>query len=179
MTSRALVRLAQALTASLVLGCATSHDMILSKGPPRELQVETPPGPYRKVQRVIDGDTIVVERYGTVRMLGVDTPELHHPTKPVGYCALEAAEAVLNLLDKHSVRLSMAGPTRDRYGRILAFVWRRGLVQERLLRSGLARVYDTAHPRREAFKVLEAEAKAAKRGVWGAGTCRPVPVDGT
>ena len=42
--------------------------------------------PYRVVQ-VLDGDTIVVRRAGgvdeTIRLLGVDTPETHHPRKPV------------------------------------------------------------------------------------------------
>lgn len=177
-TKTASVR-AALLAAMASLACATSHDRILTTSAPRELQQETKRGPSRKVVRIIDGDTIVVDRYGTVRMLGIDTPELHHPTKPVERCAYEAREMLAAFLGGgERVRLSMGGTTRDKYGRVLAYVWRYGLVQERLLKSGLARSYFMSHPRKARFDALEKEAVAAKVGLWGS-NCRPVPVAGT
>jgi len=42
---------------------------------------------YFKVARVIDGDILEIEKIGKVRLIGVDTPEILHPTKPVQFLA--------------------------------------------------------------------------------------------
>src|SRR5690606_8747720 len=75
------------------------------------------------VERVIDGDTIVVRLNGAlerVRYLGIDAPEL----QPAAQChAEEAAEANRRMLAGGLVRLTFDRERRDEYGRLLAYVW--------------------------------------------------------
>ncbi len=77
-----------------------------------------------QVVRVIDGDTIQVccvfgDRV-TVRYVGVDTPEIHHPMKGVERAGKEASEANRKLVDGKTVRLEFDVQEQDRYGRLLA-----------------------------------------------------------
>jgi endonuclease YncB( thermonuclease family) len=86
--------------------------------------------PDNMVVRVIDGDTIVVQVNGhpeTVRLIGVDTPETKDPRKPVEYFGKEASRFTATLVKGQQVRLEIqTNPTsRDRYGRLLAYVFRR------------------------------------------------------
>src|SRR6056297_62534 len=79
-----------------------------------------------EVVEVIDGDTIRVriERdIVTVRYLLIDTPELHHPERPVEELAEDARIANEELVKERIVTLETDTVTRDRYGRILADVW--------------------------------------------------------
>src|SRR6267378_350862 len=73
---------------------------------------------YRVVD-VFDGDTIVIDRAGTretIRLLGVDTPETHHPTKPVQCFGPEASAYSTSRLSGQSVRLEDDVEGRDIYG---------------------------------------------------------------
>ncbi len=58
-----------------------------------------------------------------VRYIGVDTPEIHHPMKGVEPYGLEAAEANRKLADGKTVSLKFDVEQRDRYGRLLAYVY--------------------------------------------------------
>jgi endonuclease YncB( thermonuclease family) len=58
-----------------------------------------------RVTAVLDGDTIAVAGVGTVRYLGIDTPELHHPRKPVERFAVRAAAMNRQLVAGRTVRL--------------------------------------------------------------------------
>lgn len=65
-----------------------------------------PPGlPSYAVLRVIDGDTIEIEKLGTVRYIDVDTPETKHPQKPVEHLDGEAYEANRRLVEGKRVKL--------------------------------------------------------------------------
>ena len=81
-----------------------------------------------QVERVIDGDTLVVrhagERY-TIRLIGADTPETVDPTRPVEYFGAEASAFTRARLDGLTVLLVPArtGDTRDAYGRLLRHVY--------------------------------------------------------
>ncbi len=81
--------------------------------------------PYRVVQ-VLDGDTIIVRRAGgsdeTIRLLGVDTPETHHPRKPVQCYGPEASAYTTRRLFGQVVRLEDDVERHDIYGRRLAYV---------------------------------------------------------
>ena len=57
------------------------------------------------VQRVVDGDTVILATIGTVRLIGVDTPETVDPRKPVQRFGLESAAFLRSLLDGQSVRV--------------------------------------------------------------------------
>src|SRR5262245_64480945 len=79
---------------------------------------------YRVVD-VLDGDTIVVgrgDRRDTIRMLGIDTPETHHPTKPVQCYGPEASAYTTVRLLGRLVGLEDDVETRHVYGRHLAYV---------------------------------------------------------
>src|SRR2546430_16342935 len=71
------------------------------------------------VVRVVDGDTVEVARGGsdtdTVRLLGINTPETHHPTKPVECFGPEAAAFTEEHLAGRSVQLEGDIEGRDRY----------------------------------------------------------------
>ncbi len=86
--------------------------------------------PFRRVERVIDGDTLVLEGGERVRLIGVDTPETVHPQKPVEYFGKEASKFTRGMVEGKRVRLEYDEGTgrNDRYGRTLAYVstWRTG-----------------------------------------------------
>lgn len=132
------------------------------------------PGLY-PVTHVNDGDTIKVRqpdgKEETVRFLGVDTPEVKDPRKPV-QCFGQAASAHTHArLDGQSVRLAPDpdDTDRDKYGRLLRYVYLPDgtLYNAELIRDGYAFAY-TVFPitKLEEFRQLEAEARAANRGLW-------------
>ena len=88
----------------------------------------TPTDGRATVVRVIDGDTIVVRIGGrdeNVRLLGIDTPETHKPETPVECYGQEASDRLTALLPQGTtVRLVRDVEARDRYDRLLAYVYR-------------------------------------------------------
>ena len=135
-------------------------------------------GPHREltatVTRVVDGDTVKVRldgRRDTVRYIGVDTPESVKPGTP-GQCFAKAASAYnRRLVAGQRVTLRTDAEPRDRYGRLLAYVYRRrdGLfVNAALVRAGYATILtippNVAHVR--ALLRLERAARGAGRGLW-------------
>ncbi len=127
------------------------------------------------VIRVLDGDTIVVRlpggRTDTVRLLGVDTPETHHPRKPVECFGPEAARFTRRALEGRTVRLEADVERRDRYGRRLAYVHVGGRrFNDDLLRLGYARLLVIAPNGAHARTMLGEELAARRegRGLWGA-----------
>ena len=87
-----------------------------------------PPTPLLTVDRVVDGDTIDVAIDGgvaSIRMIGVNTPEVVDPRKPVQCFGLEASARAHELLDNAQVRLELdpTQDTYDKYGRVLAYVF--------------------------------------------------------
>jgi micrococcal nuclease len=131
------------------------------------------------VVRVVDGDTIVVEIDGQkekVRLVGVDTPETVHPTKPVERFGKEASDFTHKQLDGEKVYLvydqNNAGHKhRDRYGRLLAYVYRERDNLDfcaELVKQGYAHAY-LKYPseRGEEFLAYQKQAREAGRGLWG------------
>lgn len=133
------------------------------------------PGTARVVD-VVDGDTVKVRtRHGrdTVRYIGVDTPETHRPGTPVQCFGRAATRRNVALVLGERVRLRTDREERDRYGRLLAYVFRTrdGLhVNAELVRQGFATTLtirpNVAHA--PLFRRLEVAARAARRGLWGA-----------
>ena len=129
---------------------------------------------YRVVD-VLDGDTIVVRRAAageeTVRLLGVDTPETHHPTKPVECFGPEASAYTTSRLLGEAVRLEDDVERRDLYDRRLAYVYVDGArFNDELLRRGYARllVIDPNRAHARAMLDEELDAEQHRRGLWGA-----------
>jgi micrococcal nuclease len=130
------------------------------------------------VTRAVDGDTIVVRHddgvVETVRLLGVDTPEIHHPTKPVQCFGPEAAAFARRVLTGRRVHLESDVETHDKYGRRLAYVIVDGRrFDDVLLREGYGRLLVIAPNGSHARVMLQEElaARRARRGLWGA--CEP------
>ncbi|NLY75980.1 MAG: nuclease [Firmicutes bacterium] len=131
------------------------------------------------VLRVIDGDTIEVERIGKVRYIGVDSPEISRGPEPFG---MEAREVNRQLVEGQKVRLELDFGERDRYGRILAYVFVGDtFVNAWLVEHGYARVM-TVPPNvkyAELFLELERKARECGRGLWGVSeTKRPEAITG-
>ncbi len=135
-----------------------------------------PKGVAASVTRVVDGDTIHVDLGGTdetVRYIGIDTPESVKPDTPVQCFAKQASAANARLVRGQDVRLRFDAERRDRYGRLLAYVYRADdgtFVNERLLRDGDARPLWIAPNTRFAarFAAVAAAARKADRGLWKA-----------
>jgi len=135
--------------------------------------------PYRVVQ-VLDGDTIVVRATGaadeTVRLLGVDTPETHHPRKPVQCYGPEAAAYTTRRLFGQVVQLEDDVERHDIYGRRLAYVYLDGHNFEReLLLKGYARLLVIEPNHAHARDMLDDELNARARGVGLWGACEGAP----
>lgn len=128
------------------------------------------------IVRAVDGDTVVVafgrERAETVRILGADTPETQDPRKPVQCFGPEAsAYTHTRLRPGGRVRLETDSEVRDKYGRLLAYVYVDGArYDDELLRLGYARLLIIPPNGLYARAMLEAElaARTARRGLWGA-----------
>ncbi|MDX6664008.1 MAG: micrococcal nuclease [Solirubrobacteraceae bacterium] len=129
-----------------------------------------------QVVRVVDGDTIVVSTAGhedRVRYIGMDTPESVKPGTPVQCFALKASAFNKTLVEGRQVRLVQDVEARDRYGRLLAYVYREpdGLfVNEELVRRGYA-TPATFPPNvrfRDEIAGLARTAREAGRGLWNA-----------
>lgn len=125
-----------------------------------------------EVVRIVDGDTIHVRigaRVEKVRYIGVNTPEVHHPSKGEEPGGREAAEVNRTLVAGRHVRLELDVRERDRYGRVLAYVWVGDhMVNAELVRRGYAQVM-TVPPNvryQDLFIKLQRDAREAGRGLW-------------
>ncbi|MBX6334500.1 thermonuclease family protein [Candidatus Saccharibacteria bacterium] len=174
MTTRQKRKLAGLLTALIIAGFTMLGNYFGWLNEPVALLGQHDPGTY-KVVRFSDGDTITVDMNGkheTVRMIGVDTPETHHPDRPVQCYGPAASAYTKNLIGNQKVRLE-ADPTnqnRDRYGRLLRYVYLPDgrLVQAEIIKSGHGFAY-TSFPftKKEEFVKLEEQAKSENKGLWG------------
>lgn len=127
-----------------------------------------------KIVRIVDGDTLVAAKNGvedTVRLIGIDTPELYFEGQktddPEAISALEYAKTVLT---GRYVELELDVDERDRYGRLLAYVWLYDtMLNKLLLENGIARVatYPPNVKYLDEFLILEKYAKEKKLGIWG------------
>ncbi len=129
------------------------------------------------VSRVVDGDTMIVtsgSHSERVRIIGVDTPEVVDPDKPVQCYGPQASAYAKHWLTGRAVTLSYDVVHHDVYDRVLAYVTVDGppsvSVEERLLELGYARTLTIPPNDRNAAKYarLQSDAAAAGRGLWGA-----------
>ncbi|MCF7889748.1 thermonuclease family protein [Candidatus Bipolaricaulota bacterium] len=117
-----------------------------------------------------------------VRYLNLDTPETHHPEKPVEYFGVKASKFNQQLVEGKKVKLEYDVQKKDQYNRHLAYVYVKQdgewiNINAELLREGYARVY-TLPPNvkyADYFLELEREARENCRGLWQA-YCEGPPV---
>jgi len=130
------------------------------------------------VTRVVDGDTLDVRLTGgkteRIRLIGIDTPE-----RGVCFTSQATARARQLAMSKRVVlRGDATQDTRDRYGRLLAYVWVPGGkdLGYHLVAGGFAKVYvyRNAFARLSAYRNAEAAAKRSATGQWKA-CARPTP----
>lgn len=125
-----------------------------------------------QVVKVIDGDTIKVNLNGkieTVRFILVDTPETVKPGTPVEPFGKEASNFTKQLLTGKTVELEKDVQERDKYGRLLMYVYVDGKsVEEELLKNGLARVavFPPNVKYVDQYRAIEKEARDKKIGIW-------------
>jgi len=134
------------------------------------------------IVRVVDGDTVVATVNGTderVRLIGIDTPESVKENTPVECYGKEASARTTELLPRGTpVRLVLDAEPRDRYGRLLAYVYRTSdnmFVNKTLVAEGFANSYvyppNVAHT--DELKAAARAARSAGTGLWTA--CRNNP----
>ncbi len=125
---------------------------------------------------VIDGDTLVVRlknKIEHIRIVGIDTPELHDKKSGVAQCyAQEARRELINRAAKKIIQIERDPLTqnRDVYGRYLRIVHAGALsLGEHLIKNGFARVY-TRSPatHSDTLMALQLTAQKNKKGLWGA-----------
>jgi endonuclease YncB( thermonuclease family) len=123
------------------------------------------------VERVIDGDTIVLSNKQTVRLLGINTPEIAYRGKPSDAGALAAKDYLKRMLFKQRVWLEHDSEWHDKYGRSLAqvFLVNGEHVNVNMLHSGLATL--SLHPPNLKYSkvLMQAQQQAEKQrlGIWG------------
>jgi micrococcal nuclease len=123
-----------------------------------------------QVTRAIDGEVIEVkigDRVETVRYIGISTPEVQHPTRERYSQAAKAANA--RLASGKNVQLVFDVQRRDRYGRLLAYVYADdSFLNAELVAAGYAEVatYPPNVRQREIFMRRQREARQARRGLW-------------
>lgn len=127
------------------------------------------------VSHVSDGDTLSVtigKHTETIRLIGVDTPETVHPTKPVQCWGPEASAHTKNILPTGTkVFLARDVEARDKYGRFLAYVYRASdnlFINKELIINGWARPYPFEPNTSLSVDFAEAAAQAQQNqlGLW-------------
>ena len=140
-------------------------------------RAEPPDGSLHVIETVVDGDTAKIrfqEEMISMRIIGIDTPETVHPSRPVEPYGPEATVRARELLEGKTVTLEYdADPEHDRfgkYGRLLIYV---RLEDGRdfgklMVEGGFARAYPKyPFSRSEEYLAVEEMAKKAKKGLWG------------
>jgi micrococcal nuclease len=187
MLRRPVIATVFALVAAVLAGCAGAPVATPASPPssqPTALGL-APTGPTEDahVVRVVDGDTLIVDRGSgdeRLRYIGIDAPESVKPDTPVEFMGTEAAQANAALVDGRAVVLERDVSDRDRFGRLLRYVWLREgedwrLVNLELVAQGYAQAvsFPPDVRRQDVLRDAEAAARAAGAGLWGAPTPPP------
>jgi micrococcal nuclease len=135
-----------------------------------------------KVLKVSDGDTIEVLtpdcKIESVRMIGINTPETVDPRRPVQCFGEEASNKAKEILKGSTVTLEFDSKSgsRDKYGRILAYVFLPDgrSFNKLMIEEGYAYEYtseNTEYRYQNEFKEAQRIAEENKRGLWSPDSC--------
>ncbi|MCX6757072.1 MAG: thermonuclease family protein [Candidatus Nomurabacteria bacterium] len=143
-------------------------------------KAQIPIGPYYKVTRVVDGDTIVVDINGVeekIRLIGINTPETVDTRKIVECFGKEASARMEELVNGKNVRLESddTQSLRDIYGRMLDYVYLEDgqMLNRKMIAEGYAYEYTymTPYKYQKEFREIQTLARVSSRGLWAAETC--------
>lgn len=126
------------------------------------------------VKKVIDGDTIEIENGQRVRYIGMNTPETVDPRRPVQCFGKEASQKNMELVLGKTVRLEKDISDRDKYGRLLRYVYimdgenKEIMVNQYLVEQGYAQVSTFPPDIKyvDVFRQAEQTAQENNRGLW-------------
>ena len=135
---------------ALVMGCTSNAsqnpEVKLPATEPNEKNSSSNLIKY-KVIRVIDGDTVELKNGERLRYNDIDTPETVHPSKPVECYGPQASAKNKDLVEGKIILVELGNPTKDRYGRLLGYVYIEDLfVNAELVRGGYAEVNSYGNP---------------------------------
>jgi micrococcal nuclease len=126
--------------------------------------------PSQVIRYVYDGDTAVLATGEEVRYLGIDAPEIGHCGEKSDFMALESKNYNMNLVRNASIRLEFDEERKDRYGRLLAYVYLENgdMVNRLLVRNGFAWVLVKKPNMKYFSRLLECQRQAIteKIGIW-------------
>ena len=127
------------------------------------------------VARVIDGDTFELSDGERVRLIGIDSPESVKSGTGVECFGRESSEFLREFIEGKNVRLESDRTDRDRYGRLLRYVYLGEVfVNEQIVQGGYAEstVYRPDIRFQAVFDEAERQAKQERKGMWMAGACQ-------
>lgn len=122
-----------------------------------------------KVDRVIDGDTVVISDMRKIRLVGIDSPETNHPDQPVQRYGEEAKNYLRQRIEGRVCEFEYETTNElDVYGRTLAMIYLDGEnINAEMIKQGLAYAYvKDPNSRTRDFSVLENIAKKFRKGLW-------------
>lgn len=174
-----------AMIITIVLGTNTT----LQKNAPPVAQVATSTTSadmWYPVKKIVDGDTIEIivnTKTVKVRLIGLDTPEIVDPRRPVMCFGKEASNEAKKILAGQSVRIETdpSQDTYDKYGRLLAYVYAPAnvtpegiLVNKYMISEGFGHeyTYNLPYKYQKEFKAAERSARENQKGLWAPGVCQ-------
>lgn len=136
------------------------------------------------VKRVVDGDTLLLENGERVRLIGIDTPEMHESEKlnrdsrrsgedisAIKRLGRRSYEFTKRLVEAKQVSLEFDVEKYDKYKRLLAYVYLKDgtFVNAEIVKQGYASLmtYPPNVKYADLFRQLYQEARENKRGLWG------------
>ncbi len=122
-----------------------------------------------RVIYVYDGDTIKIANGEKVRYLGIDTPEMNYKNPPAQYFAKDAKAFNQRLVDGKIVRLEFDARERDKYQRLLAYVYVDDIfINKKMIEEGYAKILIIPPNEKHAneFLKLQRRARQEGKGIW-------------
>lgn len=125
---------------------------------------------WKNVDYIVDGDTFVTDDGSHVRLLGINTPEVSRNGRSGEVFGDSARLKLTKLIFNQRVKLTLGARHKDRYGRLLAHVYKENgeWVNATLIDEGLAHVYSFPDNRQLTRELIKREniARANNKGLW-------------
>lgn len=122
------------------------------------------------VERIIDGDTIVLSNGEIIRYLDIDSPETVHPQKPLECYGLEATKRNEELVKDQKIFIDVPNISQDKYGRTLAYIYTDNyFVNGELIFGGYAYAKSFGQPGKLYQTLIQIErlSRENNQGLWG------------